>query len=147
VNAGLQIPPADPVLQALQGVLLEGLGQTDQAAQAFVKSKTGFQDPVEFYLARGQDYVEMNQPEKAMADAQSAIQADPASGAAYLLLGQAGEMQQNFQGAMDAYNKAYEVADSAKQPELAALARMRIAMLMQTMNSRMAPELLATPTP
>jgi tetratricopeptide (TPR) repeat protein len=147
VNQGLQIPPADPTLLVLKGVILDSMGQADQAEQTFKQARTAVNNTEGFYLERGQDYVQAGKVLKALADAQAAIQANPNSGSAYLLLGQVNEMQQKYQDAMDAYNKAYEVADKTNQTEIAALSRMRLAMLMQSMNSQMPGAQQVTPTP
>jgi tetratricopeptide (TPR) repeat protein len=147
VTQGLEIPPVDPSLQVLKGVILEKMGQSSQAGTFYTQAKIGFNNPDEFYLARGQDYIQVGLADQAMADAQSAVQANPQSGSAYLLLGQIYEVQRKNQEALDAYNKAYEAADQSKQPELAALARMRLAMLMQSMNSQFPLDQTGTPAP
>jgi Tfp pilus assembly protein PilF len=147
VDQGLQIAPQDPNLLVLKGVIQEKQGEQTRAAESFHAAEKGFATQEEFLLMRGQTYMMAKQPEKALADAQAAIQANPQSASAYLLHGQVNEDMQKYKEAMDDYNLAFDAANKAKTPELAALARMHIAMLTQTMNAQIVPEPLVTPVP
>jgi Tfp pilus assembly protein PilF len=147
INQGLEIAPLDPELLILKGVVQEQLGQNAQAAQSFAAAQKGFAAPEEFYLTRGQAYMNSNQAEKALADTNAAIQANPQFAGAYLLRGQVYELQKKYQAAMADYNQAFTVADKAGQPELAAIARVRVAYLTQTMNVEGLPGLSPTSTP
>jgi hypothetical protein len=63
---------------------------------------------------------------------------------AYLLAGQVHEMLGLFREALADYEQAYRAADASEHLELAAMARMRTAMLMQMMNN---PAFSTTPQP
>jgi tetratricopeptide (TPR) repeat protein len=69
----------------------------------------------------------------AMEDANTVLQIDPQSPEAYLLLGQAHELQEQYLEAMAAYEQASSLASEHNRPEIAALARIRLAYLMQRM--------------
>ena len=147
VNQGLQIAPQAPELLVLKGIAQEQLGQSAQAAVSFEAAQKGFEQREEFWLVRGQAYLMANLPEKAFADAQAALQANPQSASAYLLRGQVEEVQKKYQDAIDDYNLAYAAANQSRQTELAAIARVRIAYLTQSMGAQSLPEQGITPTP
>ncbi len=147
VENGLQVDPKDPSLLTMKGVLLDRLGQIGQSAPIFSEAEQSFGAQDTFLVTRGQDYLMVQLPDKALADAQAAVKANPQSANAYLLLGQVYEVQKKYQDSLDAYNKGYDAADKSNQPQLAALARMRIAMLMQSMNEQVPAELQPTATP
>ena len=62
---------------------------------------------------------------------------NPQSAQAYLVLGQSNEMMAKYPEAMEYYDKAYENAEKSGQTELAAITRMRKAMIMQMMNNHL----------
>jgi tetratricopeptide (TPR) repeat protein len=142
VDAGLRVAPQDPTLLILKGVILEALGRIDEAEHNYEQAEQLVPNPEELLIIRGQAYVMNNLPEKALADALEAIRTNPQSPQAYLLLGQAHEMLYHYAEALKAYDQAYTSAEGSNQLELAALARTRTAMLMQSMNVQM-----ATPAP
>jgi tetratricopeptide (TPR) repeat protein len=145
-DAGLQIAPGDPTLLIYKGVILEELGRKEEAAESFNHARRGL-DEEQFYLARAQAYITANQVEKALADCQEVLKINPNSVSGYLMIGQAHELLGNYMAAQDEYNKAFELASAAHQDELAALARIRLAMLVQSMNAKLVqPEYFLTPT-
>jgi tetratricopeptide (TPR) repeat protein len=149
VDQGLQVDPKDPTLLIFKGLLLEHEGQIDQANQEYAAAQQATTTREDFLLTRGEGYIMVNQPDKALADAQEAVKADPQSAPAYLLLGQVHEAQMNYQDALNDYNNAFDAAQKGNHPELAALARTRVAMLLQQMNSQItpfAPQLTPTTT-
>jgi tetratricopeptide (TPR) repeat protein len=147
VEKGLAIAPQDSSLLILKGVILESQNQFEEAQKYYTTASKGVSKE-SFYLIRGQAYIMANLLEKAMADSQEAIKNNPDSVQGYLLIGQVNETIGQFKTALDDYNKAYEIADKLKQYELAALARTRMAMLMQSMNTQITPPAwMLTPTP
>jgi cytochrome c-type biogenesis protein CcmH/NrfG len=66
-----------------------------------------------------------------LADAQEVVAANPESAPGYLLLGQANELLGNGQDAIAAYEKSGRLADAQDNPQLAAIARMNLATLLQ----------------
>lgn len=147
IELGLKISPRDPELLVLKGVVQEQLGQTAQAVESFRVAEEGFDHQEGFLLARAQAYLMSSQPEKVLVDVQAVIDLNPQSASAYLLRGQAHEAQQKYSEAMDDYNLAFKAADATGQTELAAMSRIYIAMLTQTMSSQIQAEPLSAPTP
>ncbi len=137
VEQGLKIVPQDPSLLTLKGVLQENLGQADQAALSFAQAEKGLPTRADFLVTRSQVYLMANQIEKGLADAQEAVKINPQSAQAYLVLGQSNEMMAKYPEAMEYYDKAYENAEKSGQTELAAITRMRKAMIMQMMNNHL----------
>lgn len=148
VDAGLLAVPQDPSLLVLKGVVLDGMGKVTEAQEVFKAAEDLTPNKDEFYITRGQYYSLANQMDKALSDAQAAIAINPDSAQGFLLAGQVYEFQKKYQDALDAYDQAFEVSDKEKQYELSALAKVRIAMLMQSMNVEITPpDWLLTPTP
>lgn len=138
VEKGLAIAPQDPTLLVLKGVILEASNQAEEAKKIFSVASQQV-SPEDFRLLRGQAYIMANQLEKARVDSEEAIRLNPDTIQGYLLLGQVEETTGQFRDALDSYEKAYTNADKRKQYELAALARTRMAMLMQSMNTQITP--------
>jgi tetratricopeptide (TPR) repeat protein len=147
IDQGLKISPNDPELIVYKGVIQEQLGQPAQAAESFRDAEQGYAKREDFLLARAQAYLMAHQPEKVLADVQAVVELNPQAASAYLLRGQAHEAQQKYNDAMDDYNLAFKTADANGQTELAAMSRIYIAMLTQTMNAQIQAEPFFTPTP
>lgn len=148
IAQGLAISPDDPTLLMLRGVVEEKQGNQAAAQQDYAASQNGFGSQEPFLLARGQAYSMANMQNQALADAQAVLQMDPKSAEAYLLTGQVYESTQRYKDALDSYNKGFDAANASGQTELAAMAKMRMAMVMQVMGAQPAPTGGAeTPTP
>ncbi len=148
VEQGLAVAPGDPELLTLKGVLQQMLGRADEAKATYAEAAGQFERAEDFYVTRGQMYVMASQPELALADSQEAIRRNADLAQAYLLAGQANEMLGMFQAALDDYDRAYTTAEATENLQLAAMARMRTAMLMQMMGSQSLPTLpVATEAP
>lgn len=132
VEQGLAIDPQQVSLLLMKGVITEAKGQTAVAEEAFESARRILNRDVDFYIARGQTYSYTNQPEKALADAQSALALDPQNGQAFLLAGNTYQSMRKRVEALDAYEKAYDAAEARGEIELAALARAQMAFLMQS---------------
>lgn len=137
VEQGLTFGPTDPTLLILRGIIREQQGNQEGAKQDFDLAKQGLSKPEAFFITRGQSYLMMNRTDKALMDAQLALESNPDSAQAYLLSGQAHESSTQFRAALEDYNKAFEAADKNQQFELAAISRTKIGMLMQQMGSAM----------
>lgn len=135
VNEGLTYGEDDPQLLILKGVIYDSQGQTEEAEQAYAQAEKGFTNRVDFLVQRGQDYILTNQMEKALKDGQEAVSIAPDQAQGYLLVGQAYEMLGEYREALDAYEKCFEVAEATDEAEIAAYARVRIAMLVQSMSA------------
>ena len=62
------------------------------------------------------------------------LKENPQSAQAYILIGQTQEVQRQYSQAFDSYTRAYDLADAQKQTQLAGLARVKMAMVMQLMG-------------
>lgn len=146
VNECLKVAPDDPSLLIYKGVILEELGRQEEAEQSYSKARQELKEE-EFFLIRSQSYLAASQPEKALVDAQEAIMITPESVQGYLLKGQANEVLGDFFVAQEDYEKAFALANASDQHELSAIARMRLAMLIQSMNAQLtSPEIYSTPS-
>ncbi len=134
VQQSLQYAPHDPELLALQGVILEQQGKGDQARQTFLQAEQYSASREDFLMNRGQDYLLVGQYSRALADAQEIIQQNPKSANGYFLKAQANELMQNYQQAVNDYDQTFQLANEQNKAELAALARLRMGMLMQSIN-------------
>lgn len=134
--------PDDPQLRLMVGVLAEQLGQTDLASESFAAARSAVNDDGWYYIERGFGYLEVQDLQRALADGLQAVASKPDDGRAWMLVGTAREGMGDPVGALDAYTQASEVA-SDSDPEITAIARMRMAGLMQSLQG-MPP---ITPTP
>jgi tetratricopeptide (TPR) repeat protein len=136
VDKGLQYAPLDPVLLIIRGVILESLGRDTEAQQAMNQAAKGLESREEFLVTRGQAYSMVGELEKAAVDAAEAIALNPDFAQGHLLAGQVNEMEKNYQQALVDYENAYAAAEKSRQFQMAALARTRMAMLMQVFNAQ-----------
>ncbi len=130
VESGLAIVPGDGNLLMLQGIFQEFLGQDDAAAQSYRQAQSAINNPLAFHIGRGQTYLRTNQPEKAEADAIAALELDDSAAAAWMVLGQATEMQDRRTEAMDAYEQASKTAEANGENEIVVMARMALGRMM-----------------
>jgi Flp pilus assembly protein TadD len=135
INQGLSYAPPDPTLMILKGVILHAKGDLEQAEVVFNEAAQSELTNEEFLLSRGQSYLLAGMFTEAQVDTAAAIQQNPVSAQAYLLNGQIYEMQKDFQLALENYETSAQLAEQANQPELTALARTRMAFLMQVINN------------
>jgi tetratricopeptide (TPR) repeat protein len=119
----LAVVPDDPGLLTFKGILQELLGQESEAALTF-QAAQATQDPVNFYLGRGQLYMRVGQLDKAENDARLALEANPNLALAWLLLGQTLESQDKRAEAVTAYNQASELALVESNFQVVVLARL-----------------------
>jgi predicted Zn-dependent protease len=131
VEQALGYAPGDPALLALKGVLQQELGQPAAAQEAFAASEKAAGSREAFLITRAQMYLRVSDGKAMLADAQEVIVANPQSAPGYLLLGQADQMLGKDQDAITAYEKAGSLADAQNNPQLAAIARMNLATLLQ----------------
>lgn len=125
--------PNDPQLLVMEGVLAEQLGELDAAASAFDAARAASPSDAAYHVERGFAYLEAFVPEKALAEGLQAVEASPEDGRAWMLVGAARERSGDLAGALDAYTQASTVAADS-DPEITAVARMRMAGIMQSMQ-------------
>jgi tetratricopeptide (TPR) repeat protein len=126
IERGLAKVPADPSLLILKGVVQESLGEQTAAAQSFEQAQAGLNNRFDFYMARSQLELRVGQATKAEANARAALELEPNSGAAWLLLGQALELQDKRFEAIPAYEKASQLALANGDHEVVVLARLAL---------------------
>lgn len=134
VDEGLKGSPGDANLLILKGVIQEAQGETSQAAQSYAAAEKSLPNREDFLVTRGQNYLLAGRFEQALADAQQAVQINPDSAQAYLLMGQSHEQLRLYREALDDYDKAFQAANKINQPALAAIARQHTAMLLQSVG-------------
>ena len=123
--------PDDPELHLWRGVLYDLTGQAEKAAHAFETARSSFDEAAEFHTFRGHIYLRLQQAEKGLAEARAALAADPHSPDGHYLLANVYELQGRVVEALEAYDQASQLAQERGQSELAALARVRMAFLLQ----------------
>ena len=146
VEAGLKAAPNDADLLILKGCLLTILSSNDQETKTvFNQAEKAIGNHETYMLARGQTFLMLNELDLAKQDIQQLIQEMPKSARAYLILGQIFESQQNTSEAYSTYEKASALATDSNDSVVAAQARIKMGMLMQSMG--LFPVLQVSPTP
>jgi len=130
VEQALGYAPGDPDLLALKGVLQQKLGQF-VAEDTFAAAEKAAGSREAFLITRAQMYLRVADGKSMLADAQEVVTANPQSAPGYLLLGQADQMLGNNQDAIAAFEKSSKLAGEQNDPQLAAIARMNLATLLQ----------------
>ena len=131
IEQALAVAPDDAYLLIFKGSLQQGLGQDTEADKAFAAARKILNDPESFLLARGQAYLLLGQATPALADAMAAVEINPGSASGYMLIGHAQEQMENYAEAILAYQQASKLADDQGNYQLAATARVNMAVLMQ----------------
>jgi len=123
--------PHDGEMRIWRGALYEITGQAETAAEIFESARLLFDEATDFHIARGQIYLRLQQVEKAQAEAQAVLVEDPSSPEGHFLLGAALESQGELGEAAAAYDQASRLAEEQGQMELTAMARVRMAFVLQ----------------
>jgi tetratricopeptide (TPR) repeat protein len=145
-NLALSFSPDDSTLLVMRGVLEQKLGMTEVSGADFAAAEEKAGTHEKFLLTRAQIYIEANDANSAIADAQAAIQVNPNSAEGYFFLGHAFELLQNNQQAIQAYSKASELAEAQGKTELNGTIRVTMALLMQSISYDTTPSSSITPT-
>jgi tetratricopeptide (TPR) repeat protein len=115
------------------GALYEKMGQTAQSQIAFQRAQTawGAGIGIDFWLHRGWIYLSLGEEKAAYQDAWSITQAAPDQPEGHFLLGAAAEQAGDFGSALAAFERTSATAEATGNAELQALARLRIAKVLQ----------------
>lgn len=140
VNQGLENMPNDVELLTLKGILLEALARDDEAASAFERAQTLTDNDTLFLRTRAQLYLRLDLLDAAFVDAETLTEQTPEDPAGYLYLAMIYDARDEWQRAVDHYEKASELAETNGEPQLYIMARRRLADLLQN------PPLEITPT-
>ncbi|MBN1219212.1 MAG: tetratricopeptide repeat protein [Anaerolineae bacterium] len=131
LDEGLAQAPGNPSLLIFKGVVQQALGQEEAATQTFTEVRALMPNVKEFYLARAQLYLRMNQPERAEQDARAALELDEEFARSWLILGQSLEGQNKLTEAMSAYETAGPLAFEHNENEVYVLSRLALARVSQ----------------
>jgi tetratricopeptide (TPR) repeat protein len=130
LELGLTKAPGDPELLLIKGLVEERLGDSAAAARSLAQAETGMNNPLVFNLTRGQLYLQFNQLPQAETAIRAALKLDENSARAWLLLGQVLEGQNQRAEALDAYEKAGDLAQANSENEVYVMSRMALARLL-----------------
>jgi len=129
IDLAIEAKPGQPDLYLLKGVLAEQLGMPETAAQAFKLTEVGSPDHLTFLLSRASEYLRFGLYERAINEAQTALNIDPEQSSAYLILGQAYESSGDYQNALDNYRLADKLATEQDNVQVQVISRMSIGQL------------------
>ncbi len=134
VQKGLAAAPNDPQLLIMEAVLYTMQGNLQQAANDFTTARTSLANDELFYVVQSQDYLAINQVQRAATCAQEAIQVNPNSYKGYYLLGSAQELEGNTTAAYDSYNKAVQMAEAQGDSTVVVQAKIKMGYMLQGAN-------------
>jgi tetratricopeptide (TPR) repeat protein len=126
VQQALAYTPGDPDLYVLQGVIQEALVQPEEAKVSFDTAILKYTQDDHFYNQRTILYLMMDDPVRALADCETAIQINPDSAISYLNKGQAYEILGDIQKAIESYTLADEIAQRTGNAQLQAIIRVSL---------------------
>ncbi|NPA90053.1 MAG: tetratricopeptide repeat protein [Chloroflexi bacterium] len=124
------LDPTDPSYAVELGVLYEHLGEKEKAREAFDAARA-LTDEGTYYKLRAMAYLHVGDAKKALREAQQAVRLRPDDAEAYFYLGNAYELLSDVPHALEAYEKASELAQAQGQEQLYAVIRVRMAYLLQ----------------
>lgn len=130
LEAALRATPDDLDILATLAALYDLTGQEDKAEPILNKLFEAY-PPATVHASIAQNYAIAGAVDKALALANLAIEEDPGNPQGYLVAGQAYEALGQVKSAMEAYQKAAEAASAAGQHQIEALAKIRLATLLQ----------------
>jgi tetratricopeptide (TPR) repeat protein len=139
-----QATPNDAIPFIWLGVLKAELGDAEGAAAHFAQAERLQPDPVRFHVEKSFAYNQIDRYVEAEAEARAALAIDPNSPHAHYVLAGALEQQDKIDAALEEFDIASQLAEQV-DANLAALARIRLATLMQAAPFREATE--PTPAP
>ena len=134
--------PDDGELLLWRGAILHRLQRQDEAQATFETARSAYDSEVAYLINRSSVRLQAGDIEGAYADGQAAVAEAPDNAQAFLVLGSAQELSGRYGAAIASYQKAAELAAAQKNTQLEAIAKVRLAMLMQT-----APLIQVTPQP
>jgi cytochrome c-type biogenesis protein CcmH/NrfG len=139
-----RLTPDDPDAWIWTGVAQQKLGHAAEAQAAYAKAQALLQDNTSFHMARAPVYLAFAMYDQGKADLDAIFAQDPDNPQAHYYLASLYEDQGNLTQAAQELQKVSTLAEQRKQSELTAIARYRLAMLMQAMQFR--PDVTPTPT-
>jgi tetratricopeptide (TPR) repeat protein len=144
VDQALAIVPQDNEMLILRGVLNNRLGKAADAETDFSHAEGILNNRELFLLLRTEAWIKTGALPEGLKDVQTCIRDYPESAQGYYYYGRINELDNNYNKAIDAYNRASALAEKQGKMELNATIRMTMAMLMQSMPVAQ-PALTSTP--
>jgi Flp pilus assembly protein TadD len=132
IDAGLAEFPDDGEMLLWQGAILVQLKRQQEAQVAFAAARPTFEDEPSYLIQRSTIRLQAGDFDGGLADSQEAVRIAPDNAQAYLVLGGAYEIRGQATPAIQAYQKSAELAAASKNSQLEAVAKVRLAMLMQS---------------
>lgn len=128
----LQELPTEVELWAWEAVLLERLGDVDEAQEALDQALLLMEGrPEHLWLLVGNNRLQSGDLEGAEAAANRALEISPDEAQAYFLLAGVAEARGDVLAAIDLFNKTFDLAE-ADNPQLAVIAKVRMGQLLQS---------------
>jgi tetratricopeptide (TPR) repeat protein len=113
------------------GVLYQMTDQGAKSDEAFARAREFYGGDSQFLFERGMLYLMLDDPERAGADAAAAIGLAPERPEGYFLQGSVAEQMGDVEVALNAFQRASDLAEATNQPALQVTARMHIAALLE----------------
>jgi tetratricopeptide (TPR) repeat protein len=145
-EAAHTLVPTNPDYLVWIGVLRSELGDTEAGEEAFASAHALYETNGVFLLRRAEAYREVGNLEIAIADIDQAIDEDPEWGWAYYARHTIHIDMGDYRAALEDLEMADELARESGDDQLAGMARVQQAMVMQMLSSLPA-EATPTPTP
>ncbi len=124
------LDPENARYAVLLGALYEVWGDTT-AAEAQYADARRLVDEGMFHTMRAEAYLQVGRAKRALEEARRAVELRPDSPEAYFFLGSAAEALGDVPSALQAYDKASQLAEEQDRAELLAIIRVRMAFLLQ----------------
>ena len=131
INQALNYSPEDTDLLITKGVLLQKLGNKEDANRIFTQVEDLLKNQETFFTNRSLVYLRVGDSQSALIDAQEALKINPKSPEAYFQMAKALENLNQISKAIDAYQTASSLASDQGKSELEAVIRMNLGGAMQ----------------
>lgn len=135
IDNGVAEFPDDGEILLWRATILSLLKRPQDAEAAFQAARVAYPDEITYLVTRATVRTQANDIAGAYADALAATKLSPDSAQAFLVLGGAQELSGETQKATQSYSTAASLAAAAKDTQMEAMAKVRLAMLMQSGGS------------
>jgi tetratricopeptide (TPR) repeat protein len=130
-KAATEFLPNDAETWLRLGAVQQKLGDEAAMDASYQRARSLVVSDADFNLARSQIYLSLAMLDEAKADSESVLAADPKNAFGYYILSSVYEMQGQSQEALKAVQRSAELAEAQQETQLTAMARYRMAILMQ----------------
>jgi Flp pilus assembly protein TadD len=130
-QAAAELTPEDPEVWLWIGMLQDRLGRPAEAKDAFERARGLLSSDGDFYVQRAAAYLGAQWIGPARQDLEAALAIDPENPQAYYYLATVYELSGDVANALQSLERASDLADKRGVPELTAMARYRMGMLLQ----------------